>query len=402
MKTEYTDILIIGGGPVGAALALALRGSGLAVTLIEARLPEAVDDPRAIALSYGSRLLLERLGVWPAPSTKLRTGLAAATPIERIHVSQCGGFGASVLTPQDAGVPVLGHVADYGVLWRALTHALSGSGVTLRTGARVSGIGAAPEEAFAEYTLSGKSAVVRARLLVLAEGGALAEHLEGITYRKADYGEALVARVKTETPHRGTAYERFTPEGPLALLPFEKGPSTLLRTGFALVWSMTAEAAHRLVELDESSFLAELQHRFGGRAGRFVSVSGRSSFPLRTKYATPAIAHRVVLVGNAAQTLHPVAGQGFNLGLRDAWELAEIIRDLPREEIGSDAMLARFRARRRMDSAAGRAFTDSLVRVFSNSVPLLAAARGLGLAALDGLPWAKRFLCRRMIFGVRG
>lgn len=386
MNAERTDILIIGGGPVGAALALALRGSGLAVTLLEARLPEAVDDPRAIALSYGSRLLLERLGVWPA--------LATATPIERIHVSQCGGFGASVLTPQDAGVPVLGHVADYGVLWRALTHALSGSGVTLRTGARVSGIGAAPEEAFAEYALSGKSAVAQARLLVLAEGGVLARQLEGITYRETDYGEALVARVKTETPHRNTAYERFTPEGPLALLPFEEG--------FALVWSMTAEAAHRRVELDESSFLAELQQRFGGRAGHFVSVSGRSSFPLRTKYATPAIAHRVVLVGNAAQTLHPVAGQGFNLGLRDAWELAEVVRGSPREEIGGDLMLARFRTRRRMDSAAGRAFTGSLVRVFSNSIPLLAAARGLGLAALDGMPMAKRFLCRRMIFGVRG
>lgn len=387
MKAERTDILIIGGGPVGAALALALKDTSLKVTLMEARPPEeAVDDPRAIALSYGSRLLLERLGVWPA--------LAAATPIERIHVSQRGGFGVSILTPQDAGVPVLGYVADYGVLYRALTHALSGSGVARWTGARVSGVGAAPEEAFAEYALQGKSAVARARLLVLAEGGALAERLEGVTYRETDYGEALVARVKTAAPSRGVAYERFTAEGPLALLPFEEG--------FALVWSTTPEAARRLVKLDESSFLAELQHRFGGRAGRFVDVAGRSNFPLRPKYATPAIARRMVLVGNAAQTLHPVAGQGFNLGLRDAWELAEVIRDSPREEIGGDAMLARFRARRRVDSAASRAFTDSLVRVFSNSVPLLAAARGLGLAALDGLPPAKRFLCRRMIFGVRG
>lgn len=386
MTSERTDILIIGGGPVGAALALALKGSGLDATLLEARPAEGVADPRAIALSYASRLLLERLGVW--------SGLTPATPIERIHVSQCGSFGSSVLTPEDAGVPVLGYVVEYGALYRALHRALDDNHLSLRIGARVSGIRARPDEACAEYERDGKHVTVSARLLVLADGGALAQQVEGIACRQTDYGQsALVAQVQTAEPHRGVAYERFTPEGPLALLPF--------LDGFALVWSTPPESAARLKQMDAGRFLAELQGRFGGRAGRFEEVSGRSDFPLRLRYATPVTTHRTALVGNAAQALHPVAGQGFNLGLRDAWELAEAIRSAP-EQSGSDAMLARYRARRRLDSAGGMAFTDSLVRLFSNSSPALSLARGLGLALLDGLPPAKRFLCRRMIFGARG
>ncbi|MBI2312828.1 MAG: FAD-dependent monooxygenase [Betaproteobacteria bacterium] len=387
MTTERADILIIGGGPVGAALALALRGTGLGITLLEARAPEAVSDPRAIALSWGSRLLLERLGVWPAVSP--------ATPIERIHVSQHGSFGSSILTPDDAGIPTLGYVVDFGSLFRALHRALDAGGVRVQVGARVSGIEALPQEARAEYESGAKPASVAARLLVLADGGVLAERVAGIGFRETDYGQsAVVAQVKTAEPHRGVAYERFTPEGPLALLPFGDG--------FALVWSVKPESAQELLNLPEADFLIRLQARAGTRAGRFVEVSGRSSFPLRLRRGASSTAQRIALVGNAAQTLHPVAGQGFNLGLRDAWELAQAVRDVAPEQIGTDPMLARYRARRRLDSTGGMAFTDGLVRLFSNADPVLALARGMGLAALDALPPAKRFLCRRMIFGSRG
>jgi 2-octaprenyl-6-methoxyphenol hydroxylase len=375
------DVLVIGGGPVGAALALALRGTGLALGLLEARAPGAAADARPIALSHGSRLILERLGVWER--------LAGATPIRRIHVSQRGGFGRLELDARQAGVPALGYVLDYGQISDVLARALeNGGGVDLiraTVGALESGTDAAAVVAAAGNVR------VSARLLAVADGGALPV----ARLRVRDYGQAAVsARVACSLPHQHVAYERFTPEGPLALLPLGK---TL-----ALVWTTAPERARQLCAVTEGGFLARLQESFGNRLGGFNTASDRAWFPLALKVADRIADPRTVVVGNAAQMLHPVAGQGLNLGLRDAWELAVLLRDCDRVHIGSPELIRAYSARRRLDRGGGILFTDSLVRLFSNELAALRLARGLGLAALGVIPPARNFLARRMIFGARG
>lgn len=375
------DVLIIGGGPVGAALALALRGSGLALGLLEARAPGAAADARPIALSHGSRLILERLGVWEQ--------LTDATPIRRIHVSQRGGFGRVELDARQAGVPALGYVLDYGQISEVLARALkTGGGVDLiraTVGALESGTDAA------SVVLAAGSGRASARLLAVADGGALPV----ARLRIRDYGQAAVsARVSCSLPHQNVAYERFTPEGPLALLPSGEA--------LALVWTTAPERAQQLCALTEAGFLERLQESFGNRLGRFSSASRRAWFPLSLKVADRIADPRTVVVGNAAQMLHPVAGQGLNLGLRDAWELAALLRDSDRVHIGSPELARAYTARRRLDRGGGILLTDSLVRLFSNELAALKLARGLGLAILGVIPPARDFLARRMIFGARG
>ncbi len=396
------DIIVIGGGPVGMALALALNDSGNSVLLLEARgLPEKTEDPRPLALSHGTRLILQRLGVWKA--------LSDVTPIKTIHISNRGGFGRTVLTSAEAGVPALGYVINYHDLFRTMHEALVTSHATYLTGAQVTGLSTHGEKGEVEFQHDGSTRKMTARLLVLADGGRLSDKVEGVTQHVHDYGQwAIVARVRTERfenletggaiepiarAQPGIAYERFTADGPVALLPSGKY--------FALVWTVSPSAAQEILDLDDAAFLARLHGHFGGRLGNFVEAGQRSGFPLALKYAAPVTAGRIVLVGNAAQTLHPVAGQGFNLGLRDAWELAEEIIASP-VETGKPAMLARYRLKRGPDSDLGRIFTDSLVKLFSNDVAVLDSVRSMGLSALDCLPPAKRFVARRMMFGMRG
>ncbi len=397
-QAEAVDILIAGGGPVGTALALALEGSGRSVVLAEARSADSTanarsadssanahsaertaaagkaGDARALALSYGSRLILERLRAWPGKT---------ATPIATIHVSQRGGFGRTLISAADYGLPALGYVANYDDLLQALQAAPCGA--TRIYGARL-----------AEF--DGATAVLRGaegerrlapRLTVFADGAHMAE--DEAAYRK-DYGQsAVVAWVKTAQPHRGRAWERFTPDGPLALLPHG--------TGYALVWTTDPDNAARLCAADDASFLAELHAAFGERVGAFLQTSARAAFPLALSYLRAEPLPRSVSVGNAAQTLHPVTGQGFNLGLRDAWELARLARDA--DELGSDDFLRSYRRARTLDRRAGIGFTDTLVGLFSNANPLLRIGRGAGLLALDLLPAARQFVARRMIYGAR-
>ena len=384
---DHYDLIIIGGGPVGMALALALRDSGVAALLLEARgVPEKTEDMRPLALSHGSHLILQRLGVWQA--------LPTVTPITTIHVSNRGGFGRTVLTAGDVGVPALGYVVNHHDVFRAMHEALQGCGVDYLDGAQVTRLETSAEQGQVEFQHGGVTKLATAKLLVLADGGHLSGQVEGITQHVREYHQwAVVARIKTALPQCGVAYERFTPDGPVALLP--------LGEYFALVWTVSPAAAQEILGLDDAAFLTRLHDHFGDRLGNFVDASKRSGFPLALRYADPVTALRVALVGNAAQTLHPVAGQGFNLGLRDAWELAdEIIASAA--ETGAPAMLARYRHRRQMDSGAGRVFTDSLVKLFSNDDPLLRSMRSLGLSALDCLPPVKRFVARRMMFGARG
>lgn len=389
-RGQDTDLVIVGGGPVGATLALALAGSGLDVTVLEAR-PDAAPptDPRAIALSYGSRLILQRLGVWDALAP-------ATTPIRAIHISQQARLGRSVLTAQESGQPELGCVVDYGALYGALSGALEASGIPVLYGAQATALATSTDAATVTFTRQGVEQQRSAALAVVADGGRSLKEIPGIRKEAHDYGQtALVARVETELPHGNVAYERFTPRGPLALLPWGE-------RAFALVWTETPEAAQALTTLNKADFLQQLHTHFGDRQGRFVKVQDRGVFPLKLARARPVATQRLAVIGNAAQTLHPVAGQGFNLGLRDAWELAQILAATPQGQLGGSTMLARYQSGRRADTGGGILFTDFLVRTFSNDIPGFGAVRGYGLAALELLAPAKRFVVGKMSFGARG
>lgn len=339
---------------------------------------------RSLAISHGGRLIFERLRVWDA----LAATPGAVTPITTIDISQAGGFGAARLTAAEQGIPALGYVVSYRALTRSLDEALARTRTTVRYGADVRSVRATPERAIVE---TGDGTSLHARLVVVADGTGTA--VPGIRRTRRDYGQvALVAKVGTRAPHGNVAYERFTDSGPVALLP--EGDR------YSLVWTMTPDAARRALELPEATFVVELAQRFGARRDDFTAVAERRSFPLALEYARPAAANRCVLIGNAAQALHPVAGQGFNLGLRDAYELAQAINATPAAMLGTHAFIARHGARRGVDRHAGIAFTHGLVHLFASPRGLLRWPRGMGLALLDALPPAKRAFTRAMLFGL--
>ena len=382
---EQYDIVVAGGGLIGAALVLGLRDSGFNIALLEAQ-PRAIvrDDARTIALSHGSRLILERLGVWHS--------LTAITPIHRISISQQRGFGRVELHAGEARVPALGYVAGYAALQRALATAVGESGMRVMAGCNALAIKGDADSAAVTIDCGGAQSELRARLVAIADGGANLRlaHIKTRDYRQS----AVVCDVVSEQSHQNRAYERFTSTGPLALLPTERGR--------ALIWTANPERAQELAALPDAEFCAQLHANFGAGLGAFRLLGPRQVFPLILKYATRPVAPRSVLIGNAAQTLHPVAGQGFNLGLRDAWELARTLMVRGAGDPGASAVLDAFLLQRRLDRTATILFTDSLIRLFSKDIPLFNHARGIGLVALAGLPMAKNFLARRMMFGTRG
>src|SRR5688500_1933021 len=345
MPAHAIDVLIRGAGPVGCALALALRDAHLEVGVVGRTAAPASFRP--IALSYASRLILERLGVWP----RLR-----ATPIETIHVSQQQGFGRMRMDAADAGVPALGYVTEYSALLSTL------------------------QEQCGAFLVSAEAA---ARCEVHAEGASSGAE------EKRYAQDALVARVRTQPPASVLALERFTSEGPLALLPYAGR--------YAVIWSCSPGRAAALLQGSEEFFLMELAAAAGSRFGRPVEVEARSVQPLALRVRPTRIAARSVYIGNAAQTLHPVAGQGLNLGLRDAWELARAFRDA--EDPGDARLLARYAATRRIDAQASIRLTDALAGAFLGSGRGVRAACGAALSALDLFPGPRRFFARRMMFG---
>ena len=380
------DIAIIGGGPVGAALALALRGSGLAVCVLEARSAPS-QDARALALSYGSRLLLDKLRVW--------RGLPNVSAIRTIHISQLQSFGRTKLQAATLNVPELGYVLPYASLQNSLDTALQEADSIKIYQARVLQLQSDSAQAVIHYQREGELAsTLTARLAVVADGGKLLARQFPPTSH--DYAQsAVIAHVTSTAPLSDTAFERFTSQGPVALLPYQGG--------YELVWTASPERAQTMLAWDDPTFLAELHLHFGDRVGEFLSVGKRSSYPLGLKRApllTP-MSH-TVLLGNAAQTLHPVAGQGFNMGLRDAWELAQVILDSAPAALGTAAMLSDYCARRSLDRNLGIQFTDSLVRIFSNDLPVLRPARAAALSVLDSFAVAKKFMAKRMMFGANG
>jgi 2-octaprenyl-6-methoxyphenol hydroxylase len=381
------DVAIAGAGPVGATLALALAGANLDVVVADARPagePTRVD--RTLALSHGARLIFERLGVW----SRLAATRGAITPIVVIDVSQARGFGTVRLTAVEHALPALGYVVSYRALSQALDDAMRASGIDVRFGVPIRAVSGGRERATLEADEPHPH--LDARLAVVADGAA--SIVPGIARRRHDYGQvAIVATIALDHAHRGVAYERFTSQGPIALLPE--------RDHYALIWTRTPADAPHALALDEPAFLASLAAHFGSRVRGFLHASERRAFPLALEMARTVTAPRIAVIGNAAQALHPVAGQGFNLGLRDAYDLARLVVDSTRDAIGSAAMLERYRRLRVRDRRAGIALTHGLVQLFGNDRGWMRVPRGMGMMMLDTLPFAKRAFGRAMLFGMR-
>lgn len=379
------DIAIIGGGPVGLSVAIAAKLAGLDSLVLEAR-PESVSrDPRVFALSYGSRLILEQLGVWEH--------VTGAHPIRIVHVSQRDRFGHTLLTAEELGIDALGYVVSYADIMQALRGQIAAIGVEVVSGARVEAIQTEAEAAVVHFEQALAQHFLSSRVVAQADGGANLFRETRSTER--DYKQhALIAEVACERAASDYAYERFTSQGPIALLP--------LGGKHALIWTVPATDAEGLLALAGDEFERALMHAYGERIGKIRLQGPRASFKLILRYAHQIASDRHVLIGNAAQTLHPVAGQGFNIGLRDAFELSESLAECAAS--GGDLLqgLRRYRATRRFDRAGGTLFTDVLVRSFSNEDPVLAWGRSLGLFLLDASGAPKRFLMRRMIFGNPG
>ncbi len=373
------DVAVVGAGPVGAALAALAAAPGLSIEVFEAR-PAPSGEGRILALSHASRVLLEDAGAWPS---------SHSTPITSIHISQKGGPGRTLLDAAEQRLPALGYTVAYGALEEALARSLDARGIAIRYGESCESIALDAEAATVRFA-SGRE--IEARLLVLADGGANAATIPGIAFSGKDYGQhAVIGTVRADRAHGHRAYERFTPQGPVALLPVGEH--------YAFVLTAAPDEARRLLALDEEAFLAELQMQFGDRAGRFVSVSGRAAFALRLRAVNVPVALRTAIVGNAAQALHPIAGQGLNLGLRDAAALAAAIGTSSAGAIGGAAMLDAYRRSRSRDASRGIAFTDFLATMFADTRRLPTWGRGLALTALDLFPPARRALAARMIHG---
>jgi 2-octaprenyl-6-methoxyphenol hydroxylase len=381
------DVAIVGGGMVGASLAVALAGSGRAVILIEGVAPGSAAQPsfdeRTTALGNASRRIFEGLGVWH--------GLAReAAAIRTIHVSDAGRFGFARLDASEQGIDAFGYVVPNRVIGSALWLKLaSAAGITLRMPARTEAVQIADD--YAELTIRVEGSMpetLRARLVVAADGAhSSIRAAAGIDAGVEDYNQvAIVTTVTVDRPHRDTAYERFTPTGPLALLPLHSG-------GMAIVWTAAPQRATELLALGDAAFLDALQARFGWRAGRFLATGRRASYPLQLTRAASSVAKRAVLIGNAAQALHPVAGQGFNLGLRDAAMLAELLAP-GIGDAGAAELLDRFSSWRSADRGGVIRFTDGLVRLFGDERPGVGLARDFGLLLFDLTPPAKSALAR--------
>jgi 2-octaprenyl-6-methoxyphenol hydroxylase len=375
-----TDILVIGAGPVGATFALLAHKLGISVSLIDAR-QGASTETRSLALSHGSQTLLARAGAWH--------GSLNASEIHTVHTSQQGGFGRVKLLRDDANVPALGYVVSYAKLQASLDNMLETARLASTFGARVTSVNNVEDGVSVKYRVEDEDKTAQAKMVVLADGGANLDKLDGITADEKDYGQsAMLATVTTDRAHQHTAYERFTPSGPLALLPYQG------EKDYALVWVADTDKITTLMAAAEDNVRAQFQAQFGARAGKLLTLTSRRSYPLKLRQASARVAGRVAIIGNAAQAMHPVAGQGFNLGLRDADVLAHLLASH-----SIDKVLSTYAATRDSDVARGVGFTDLLASAFLSDTATLRVPRGAALALVDMLPVARRHLAKRMLFG---
>ncbi|MBK5969682.1 MULTISPECIES: FAD-dependent monooxygenase [Thiorhodovibrio] len=433
MTCDY-DLAIVGGGLVGGSLACALRDSGLRIAIIEKVAADAPRQPsydeRVIALSFGSRRIFTGMGLWSAIAPE-------AEPIRRIHISDRGHAGFAHLSAAEEGVDSLGEVVPARAMGAAISHELANHPNIdwLRPG-QIVAISLSGERARLEVMLPDGHRTLTASLVVAADGGdsSLRERF-GIPMRDMDYGQqAIISTVTPETDssaaamrfehasrdapeakpgrpserravgqsarasgpmhgsHPGTAYERFTRSGPLAMLPMTQGR-------YSVVWTAWEREVPGILALDDQAFLERLQQRFGQRLGRLTQPARRQAYPLRLRLARRLIQDRFALIGNAAHTLHPVAGQGFNLGLRDVAELTDLLIEAQSTaaDLGGPALLKAYQRRRRADHLATAGLTDGLVRLFSLPCPHAQLGRNLGLVGLDLLPPLRHRLARRFM-----
>ncbi|MCB1735406.1 MAG: 2-octaprenyl-6-methoxyphenyl hydroxylase [Gammaproteobacteria bacterium] len=387
MRDIDYDILIVGAGMAGASLACALDGAGYRIALLEASSTDHAAPPgydeRVLALAYGSQRIFRQLGVWDALAEH-------ATPIEHIHVSDRGRFGFTRLHAVDEGVPAMGYVTPARAIGEALLPRLPGiAGLEVLRPATVVAL-AANRDGVEVGLITGQGRQrLRARLLVAADGVRSAvRELSGIGADEHDYSHtAIIANLTPAQGHGNVAYERFTETGPLALLPMTEGR-------MSLVYTVHSDEADAHLGLDDAAFLCKVQERFGYRLGRLQRIGQRSAYPLVMTRAQTQIAARTVLIGNAAHTLHPIGGQGFNLGLRDVATLAAMLRAPETHDPGAGALLAEYAKRRAGDHSAIIRATDALAKVFSNRLPVLSQTRDLGMIAVDLLSGPRHLLAR--------
>lgn len=379
---EQYDLVIAGGGLVGGSLACALAPTGLRTLVVEAVPPRSSQQPsydeRVIALSYGSRLILEGIGLWPS----VRPG---AEPIRSIHISDRGHCGFARLTCSEFGVPALGYVAPARTIGAAIQGMLGG--VEIACPARVEGVCVDAEGVDLDIAEGDARRSVRARLLVAADGGdSTVRRLLGIGARERPYDrEAVITTVSADRPRPGIAYERFTDAGPLAMLPMTEGR-------YSVVWTVSEGASAELLGLSDAAFIARLQERFGYRAGTLTRPGRRIAYPLKLAFVPKPIHQRVALIGNAAHMLHPVAGQGFNLGLRDVATLADVLANAASGGVdpGEPCTLSTYSRLRRADQTLVARATDGLAWLFVNPWWPVRLGRNLGLVAFDLLPGVRR------------
>jgi 2-octaprenyl-6-methoxyphenol hydroxylase len=389
-------LVIAGGGLIGGSLACALSRTGLRIALLEAVAAEAPEQPsydeRVIALSWGSRRILEAIGLWETVGPD-------ASPIHQVHISDRGHFGFSRLDRAELGVEALGYVVPARILGLAIRGALKDSkAVHVVCPARLVGQRVRGGLVDLDVHADGGPRTLATRLLVAADGGesAIRKGL-GIQAQERPYGhDAIITTVTPDRPQPGVAFERFTETGPLALLPMTQGR-------YSVVWTCREDETAEILALSDADFLARLLGRFGHRLGRLSRPASRRAYPLKLLLSRETVRPRLVLIGNAAHTLHPVAGQGFNLGLRDVAALAEVIAGCAERggDPGSDQVLADYGGWRGRDQREVALLTDGLARLFVNPWLPLRLARDAGLVGLDLTGPARRALARRLM-GVGG
>ena len=389
MKTPDYDIIIVGGGMAGATFACSLAHTGLSIALIEAVAPpkrgkrnkQPGYDDRTVALGHGSWRILHALGV----AEGIEAG--GVTPIEHIHISEKGGFGIARMESEEERVAALGYVVENRVignsLWRQLDAAQN---IEVITPATVTDATNYLNQVVVNLE-DGRE--LSAKLLVIADGGrSAAREKAGFEIIRKPYGQtAIVANITAEHGHDNTAWERFTGDGAVALLP-------MTEQRYSLVWSVPGKRVDYLMQLPDEAFLRELQSAFGHRCGRFIKAGKRAAYPLALEQAHTPAHGRTALIGNASWSMHPVAGQGFNRGLRDVGALAELVNEaaLCDGDVGNAALLRAYIKRRAADDRIMTRYTDTLVKTFTSPFPPLKLARNLGLAGVSALPCLRHSL----------